>query len=111
MLGLFELLDEPELPVLLDWLCGLDGCKCGASTAGTCVLSSADELTELDSGVEAGSLGVTAEDGSLVSVGRLPLGVSDMDFGADSLIVTELMLDVAELLLVFDDEELLLIVL
>ncbi|MDE7229886.1 MAG: hypothetical protein K2N56_05335 [Oscillospiraceae bacterium] len=108
MLGLFELLDEAELPVLLDWICGLDDCAGGGvSTVGTCVLSSADELTELDSGIEAGSLGVSAEDGSLVSVGRLSLWILDND----SWIVTELVLDVAELLLVFNDEELLELVL
>lgn len=98
MLGLFELLDE-TVP-LLDWLCGLDDCTGGASTVGTCVLSSADELTELDLGVEAGSPAASTEDGSLVFVGRLSLGISVVD----SLGVTELALDAVELLLVSDEE-------
>lgn len=101
----FELLDEEVL--LLDWLCGLDDCTGGgASTMGTCVLSSADELTELDSGIKAGSLAASTEDDSLVSAGRLSLGVSNMNFEVDSWVVIELVLDVAELLLVFNNEEL-----
>ncbi len=74
---------------------------------GMCVLSSADELTELDSGVEVGSLAASAEDGSLVSGGRLLLGILE----DDSWVVMEIVLDVVELLLVFDGEELLELVL
>ncbi len=74
---------------------------------GMCVLSAVDELTELYSGVEVGSLPASAEDGWLVSGGRLLLGILE----DDSWVVMEIVLDVVELLLVFDGEELLELVL